>query len=419
MGQTKPAANLQDTYNRSVNAYNQTTTPSATEAELTPYSQNLANTASQATAQNMADYGAISQGYQDFNANLGSPTKFGYQTVGAQNVSAERPAELTKAYSYLDEAMPGYRDFAATGGYSPTDVQELRARGIAPIRAAYGNTVRELDRSRALGGNGGSPNYIAAASRAQRDLPGQQADAETTVNANLADAIRQGKEFGLTGISGTGATMGGLSSQEAQRMLSAQMANQDANLKASMANQGADIQTQGMGEASRWSLANAQLQGLGGQTSLYGTTPAMAATFGNQALNAYGQRLGAEQGRNQTGLGLIGQQMQAASQQANQPSWGEKLLGMGSSAINQFGGGSGGSSSGAGSGTGGSNVNQGYGTGSGYGSDPYGTGYGYINGGGYTDMYGQYHEYISPSTNYGGYTDTPYYGGYDFGGGGY
>ena len=391
MGSTNPQANLNQTYDRSVNAYNKTTTPSPTENEFTTYSQNLANTATDATAQNKADYGAVSQGYKDFSANLGGATKFGYQPVSAQTVSAQRPAELDKAYGYLDEAMPGYRDFATTGGYSGQDIQELRARGVSPIRTAYGNTMRELDRSRSLGGNGGSPNYIAAASRAQRDLPGQMADATTGVNAKLAEDIRTGRQFGLTGISGTGATMGGLSSQEAQRMLSASIANQDASLRAGMANQGADIQTQGMGEASRWNLNNAKLNGLGGQTSLYGTTPAMSATFGNQALNAYGQRLGAEATRNQQGLGLIGQQMQAAGQQANQPSWWEKALGMGSSAINQFGGGG----RGNGSDIGGSNNGNG---------DPFwneGTNYGDPN----------WNWGNLPSTDYGGYYTAPSYTG--------
>jgi hypothetical protein len=73
--------------------------------------------------------------------------------------------------------------------------------------------------------------------------------------------------------------MGGLSSDEAGRQL-----------QAGIANQGADLQTQGMRESSLQNRMQANLAGLSGQTSLYGTTPAMASTFGNQALNATGQR---------------------------------------------------------------------------------------------------------------------------------
>lgn len=344
--------------------------PTPLESEMAPISQNFYNSYQAARDQQTADYGNIMQGYRDFSGNLGGPTKFGYQNVGAQNVSvdgsptkftyqnvaSERPAELGESYGYLREAMPGYREFAQTGGYSPTDIQELRARGVSPIRSAYSNTMMELNRARALGGAGGSPNYIAAVSRAQREMPGQMADAMTGVNAQLAEAIRSGRLAGLAGISGTGATMGGLSSAEANRMLQAAianqeadlraqgmseqsiqalrgdilraaMANQGANLQASLANQGADLQAQNYSEQSLQNMRQAQLASLGGQTGLYGTTPAMAATFGNQALNAYSQRGQLDQQRNQYGLGLLGVQGNAYGNQTPSEPWWKQLLG--------------------------------------------------------------------------------------------
>ncbi len=322
MGKKKNTPDVKETYQRSTQAYDRSLTPTPTENEFVPFSQNLNNAATASRERQTQDYGDIMGGYQDFLKNLGGPTKFSFQ-----NVDARRPAELGEGYGFLREAMPGYREFSQTGGYSPTDVQELRARGVAPIRSAYSNTIRELDRARTLGGNAGSPNYIAARSRAQRELPGQEADALTTVNANLADAIRQGRMFGLQGITGTGSAMGSLASQEAGRML-----------QADLANQAADIQTQGMGEQSLQNLRANQLAGLGGKTSLYGTTPAMAATFGNQALQSYNTRLGAEQARNQSGVNLLSQQMQAGMNQENQPSWWEKLLGVAGSVIPFAGG---------------------------------------------------------------------------------
>lgn len=289
-------------------AYQNTQQPTANETAFGPISDNFMTNYNNAVGQNTQDYGNIMGAYQQFREGLGGPTKFSFDRV-----SAQRPKELGKAYGYLDEAMPGYRDFAATGGYSPQDIQELRARGVSPIRAAYGNTMMELDRARSLGGGGGAPNYIAAASRAQRDLPGQMADAMTTVNAGLADSIRQGKQFGLTGISNTGSTMGGLASSEAGRML-----------QAALANQGADLQSQQMGEQSLQNLRQMQLAGLGGQASLYGTTPGMSSMFGNQALNAWQQRAGMEQARNQFGLGLLDAQLRGyGSQEQNKgtPWW--------------------------------------------------------------------------------------------------
>ena len=40
----------------------------------------------------------------------------------------------------------GFTEFSQTGGYSPNDIANMRARGISPIRAAYANAERELGR---------------------------------------------------------------------------------------------------------------------------------------------------------------------------------------------------------------------------------------------------------------------------------
>lgn len=285
MGKKKtPSPNAADIYNRSTTAYNATTQPSALENEMAPISQGFMNNYNNSVGRDTADQAGIMGGYRNFASSF-RPTN-------------QRPAELGESYGYLREAMPGYREFAETGGYSPQDVQELRARGIAPIRAAYGNTMMEMDRARSLGGASGAPNYIAAASKAQREMPGQMADAMTGVNAGLADSVRQGRQFGLSGMTNTGQAMGGLSSAEAGRDLQAQMANQ-----------GADLQAQGMGEQSLQSMRQSQLASLGGQASLYGTTPGQASMFGNQALNAYQQRAGMEQMRNQFGQSMLDSQL--------------------------------------------------------------------------------------------------------------
>lgn len=280
-------------------AYQTSLTPSATETAYQPVNQQFQQQYDQAAQRQTQDYGKLMSGYDDFRQRLAAPTKFSFQ-----NVQAQRPAELGESYGYLREAMPGYREFAQTGGYSPTDIQELRARGISPIRAAYGNTMMELDRARALGGNAGAPNYIAALSRAQRELPEQLASATTNVNAGLADAIRQGKLAGLGGMTNVGGTMGGLASGEAGRQL-----------QASLANQSADLQAQGMGEQSLQNRQQMDLAGLGGQANLFGTSPGMASTFGNQALNSWQQRAAMEQARQQFGLGAMDAQIRAAQMQ--------------------------------------------------------------------------------------------------------
>ncbi len=292
--------------------YEDTKQPSQMEQDYTGVNNQFMNNYNQAIGQQMGNYSDIMNQYKQFQQGL-TPSTFNFQSV-----SANRPKELGKAYGYLDEAMPGYREFAKTGGYSPTDVQELRARGISPIRAAYGNTMMELDRARSLGGQSGTPNYIAALSRAQRELPGQMADAMTGVNAQLAQDIRQGRQFGLQGISNTGSTMGGLASSEAQRMLQAQMANQDADLRA-----------QGMNEQSIQAMRQMQLASMGGQANLFGTTPGMSNMFGNQALNSWQQRMGMEQMRNQFGTDMMNTQLRGYAMQPPDQPWWQKALNIG------------------------------------------------------------------------------------------
>lgn len=287
-----------DIYNQATSAYQSSQNPSALENKFSGIADEYGDAARTARATGVQDYGNIMKGYQDFSSGLGGPTKFSFERI-----NPTRSADS-------DFAMQGYKNFANTGGYSDQDITDLRARGIAPIRAAYGNTMMEMDRARAIGGAGGSPNYIAAASRAQRDMPGQMSDAMQNVNAGLADAIRSGKLSGLAGVSG-------ISEAEAGRQM-----------QASLANQGADIQTQGMGEASLQNLRQSKLGALSGMNSLYGTAPGMASKFGDQALSAYGQQAGMEGDRRNYGMNAM-QMQQNAAEGANKEGgtpWWKKAL---------------------------------------------------------------------------------------------
>ena len=288
-----------DIYKTTQTAYQGSQTPSQSENQMGEVGNKMMGHYDTAVQRNMQDYGDIMGGYKNFMGGL---------KPSFERVNYQRPGELGEAYGALRGALPGYQEFAQTGGYSDKDVQELRARGIAPIRSAYGNTMMELDRARALGGGGGATNYIAARSRAQRELPGQMADAMTGVNANLAQQIREGRLAGLGGMTQVGGTMGGLASDEAGRMLQAQGMNQAAGLQA-------------QGQYNQ-----AMLGALGGQQGLYGTTPGLSNMFGNQALNAYGQRGELEQGRRSYGLGLLDAQTRLAGMQEQKTPWWKTAL---------------------------------------------------------------------------------------------
>src|SRR3990167_284094 len=162
--------------------------------------------------------------------------------------------------NYLTSAGEGYGKFAADGGIN---VENIRARAISPIRAVYANAQRNVDRQRTLQG-GYSPNYTAAMTKMAREQGANVADANTNVEAAIAELISRNKLAGLSGMTGVGESM----------------SNQDLNA-------------------------------LSGMTSLYGTSPGLTRTLGDQILQAEAIRRGiynmpstGEQVMNNVGRGI-------------------------------------------------------------------------------------------------------------------
>src|SRR5437667_9108330 len=162
----------------------------------------------------------------------------------------------------INSALGGYGNFAQTGGFTPQQIQDLRARAIAPTRGIYQNMQDDLSRQRELTG-GYMPNYGATAAKLARDASGQIGDINTAANAQIAQMVQQGQLAGLGGLSQTGLL--------------------------------------GQGQ---------NLAGLQGMAGMYGAAPGMASTFGNQMLGGMGQNLQGQQLSNQLNLGLIGSTLQ-------------------------------------------------------------------------------------------------------------
>jgi hypothetical protein len=172
------------------------------------------------------------------------------------------------AAPYGDEAAGYFRDFANSGGFSGSDIQDLRARAISPVRAVYSNAQNNLDQNRSL--QQFSPNYAAATAKMAREMGYGMSDANVNANASIAGMRQQGKLAGAQGLAG-------IEGQNLQALLGATH----------------------------------------GQAGLYGTTPGLSSTFGNQLLNSSNQLL---QGNNQQigmGLGLIDAQNNKGQQPSN------------------------------------------------------------------------------------------------------
>src|SRR5215471_1782419 len=111
-----------------------------------------------------------------------------------------------EAQGAISSALGHYGDFANTGGFSPQDLADMRARAISPTRSIYASAQQNLNRSRAL--QPYSPNYAAASAKMAREQSQQISDANVNANAAIAQAVQQGKEFGTSGLSSTGLSEG-------------------------------------------------------------------------------------------------------------------------------------------------------------------------------------------------------------------
>jgi hypothetical protein len=165
------------------------------------------------------------------------------------------------ASSDVRAATKNLGDLATTGGLSDADIANIRARGVSPIRAAYSAAMRNVDRQRGLQG-GYSPNYAAVQAKLAREQSEQLAQGSTNVEAEIAKLRQQGRLAAAPEYSSA---------------------------------------------ASRQS--EIPLRAAEGMTSLYGTTPALAQLFGNQALQGAQFQNQINQQGQEGKLQLIGQLM--------------------------------------------------------------------------------------------------------------
>lgn len=220
-----------------------------------PTGQNQVYTAG--VKQNAEDYSDIMGAYKNL---IGSASNIAGQQYNPTIQPYQQSADVTSALGNLNE-------LARTGGYDAQGIQDLRARGISPIRSVYANAERDINRRAALAG-GQPANYAAIQAKMARDLSSQIADATQNVNAGIAQAVAQGRLSAAPNYGSLAMSESGLSNNIAQK-------NADTMNQAAQYNLNLPIMSQ-----------DQLLKALGGATSLYGTTPALANTFGNQAMQA-------------------------------------------------------------------------------------------------------------------------------------
>ena len=226
------------------------------------------------------DYDKIMQQYGDFVKNA-STNPLTSQNVAApvgvapQAANYQQSADVTKS-------LAGLSDLATTGGFSDANIADIRARDISPTRSIYANAQENVERSKALGG-GYSPNYDATQAQMARDESSQIADVTTAANAGIAQDVAANRLAAASPYAAASAGANAAATQASEFNANSVNAANEAN-----ANRTTGVN---VGNADRNLLAQGQnrgniLAGIQGQTNLYGTTPALTNTFGNQVTQA-------------------------------------------------------------------------------------------------------------------------------------
>ncbi len=183
-----------------------------------------------------------------------------YDTIMA-NYSKLFNSSPTSPISYsgspdVTSALGNLKDLSTTGGYSDQNISDIRARGIAPIRAIYSQAQEGLNRQKAIQG-GYSPGFGAASAKMAREQSNLISDKSTDINAGIAEAINRNRLAASSPYSS-------LASGEAGRNLDV------SEFNTNLAN----------------TDKNRMLTATEGMRGLYGTTPALTSVFGNQVAQA-------------------------------------------------------------------------------------------------------------------------------------
>jgi hypothetical protein len=153
------------------------------------------------------EYSAMKGGYSS------SPSFNAYGALaGGYNPNIQGLENIGKTGAMSPEALAAlggngvYSNFAATGGYSPKDIANMRARGTSEIPSMYGALKQQLARGNVSSGgyNTGFGSQMAKLTRQE----GQSAqDAALNTELGIKQQVNQNKLAGASGLQNQGQAM--------------------------------------------------------------------------------------------------------------------------------------------------------------------------------------------------------------------
>lgn len=235
---------------------------------------------------------AINKSFSGISSTGGQGTPLAQQSntnfanAGAILNNAGNSLDQAKtSYNSLSDPIAGYKNFADTGGFSPTDKSTYIRNATSAAPALFNNLSQNLQQ-RTLGSGGYNPGASAALLALQRQAGNQIGTLNTQAQAGLTSQINQNKLAGLSGetsgISAQGSGLAGVGN--AQTGLGTAQGN-IAGTQGSLNNAITQLQlqgTQGLAGVQN-SIAQNQLAGAQGQAGLYGTNQsALNSNLANQ-----------------------------------------------------------------------------------------------------------------------------------------
>lgn len=225
---------------------------------------------------------ALSQSAEDYDSLMNQ-----YKNLGNKAASSgqDDKVNFTPTSPTFSETAPSadfsqLENIANTGGFNPGDVDTIRASAVAPIRSIYDSANRNLLRQKNIQG-GYSPNYGAVQAKLARESSNLISGKMTDANAQIAEMVQRGKLAGATALAP-------LNAQDVARRQGVMNFNTGIANTTAESNADRQLRTAAQNATVDNNDFDNILKSIQGQQSVYGTTPALANTFGNQVMSAAG-----------------------------------------------------------------------------------------------------------------------------------
>jgi hypothetical protein len=165
-----------------------------------PYIQSYQGSLGDAQTRSSNLFNQLQQGYgQLFGQGSGSAPNVGQIQNDVNSLRAFGKNPISPEDMARARGGGNYEEFAATGGYSPEDIQRITSANDAITPSFFGSLAGMLGRQRTL--SGGNPGFTSQNIALSRQAGRAAQEAHLQGQMALSDAVRKGRQWGTQGMS--------------------------------------------------------------------------------------------------------------------------------------------------------------------------------------------------------------------------